>query len=120
VLRDPTYRRVVVLAGPAVLGYERFREQEERSTFAIVVNIVRDVLSAGTWELDDEMLETFSRIFFGALSSAGEAVSDSQDPGAASARVETAMGFLIAGIRNLVEAGVELPQPEGAQDRPAS
>ena len=121
VLREPTYRRVVVLEGPAVLGYERFREQEERSTFAIVVNIVRDVLNAGTWELDDEMLETFSRIFFGALSSAGEAVSDSQDPVAASARVETAMGFLIAGIRKLVEAGIELPQTgSGAQDRPAS
>jgi AcrR family transcriptional regulator len=120
VLRDPTYRRVVVLEGPAVLGYERFREQEERSTFAIVVNIVRDVLSAGTWELDDEMLETFSRIFFGALSSAGEAVSDSVDPAAASARVETAMGFLIAGIRNLVEAGVELPEPGDGLGRPAS
>jgi len=121
VLREPTYRRVVVLEGPAVLGYERFREQEERSTFAIVVNIVRDVLNAGTWELDDEMLETFSRIFFGALSSAGEAVSDSQDPVATSARVETAMGFLIAGIRNLVESGIQLPQPgSGAQDRPAS
>jgi AcrR family transcriptional regulator len=120
IVQDSSYQRVVIQEGPAVLGYERFREQEERSTFAIVVNIVRDVLSAGTWELDDEMLETFSRIFFGALSSAGEAVSDSQDPGAASARVETAMGFLIAGIRNLVVAGVELPQPEGAQDRPAS
>ena len=73
--------------------------------------MVRDVLTAGTWELDEEMLETFSRIFFGALSSAGEAVSDSEDPVAASARVETAIGFLIAGIRGLVESGVELPQP---------
>lgn len=111
VVREPTYRRVVVQEGPAVLGYERFREQEERSTFAIVLNMVRDVLTAGTWELDEEMLETFSRIFFGALSSAGEAVSDSEDPVAASARVETAIGFLIAGIRSLVESGVELPQP---------
>jgi AcrR family transcriptional regulator len=114
VVREPTYRRVVVQEGPAVLGHERFREQEERSTFAIVLNMVRDVLTAGTWELDDEMLETFSRIFFGALSSAGEAVSDSDDPAAASARVEIAIGFLIAGIRGLVESGVELPEPGAA------
>ena len=128
VVREPTYRRVVVQEGPAVLGYERFREQEERSTFAIVLNMVRDVLTAGTWELDEEMLETFSRIFFGALSSAGEAVSDSEDPAAASARVETAIGFLIAGIRSLVESGIELPQPGNSlvdlvgqsKDRPAS
>ena len=111
VVREPTYRRVVVQEGPAVLGYERFREQEERSTFAIVLNMVRDVLTAGTWELDDEMLETFSRIFFGALSSAGEAVSDSEDPVAASARVETAIGFLIAGIRPR-SSRASCPSPE--------
>jgi len=111
VLREPTYRRVVVLEGPAVLGYERFREQEERSTFAIVVNIVRDVLSAGTWELDDEMLETFSRIFFGAMSAAGESVSSSPDPKLAVAQVETAIAFILTGLRTLADNGVELPDP---------
>src|SRR5687767_8798111 len=30
VVREPTYRRVVIQEGPAVLGYARFREQEER------------------------------------------------------------------------------------------
>ena len=55
-----------------MLGYERFREQEERSTFANVLDIVRAVLSAGDWDLDEEMLQTFARIFFGAMSSAGE------------------------------------------------
>lgn len=128
VVQEPAYRRVVVQEGPAILGYERFREQEERSTFAIVLEMVRDVLSAGTWELDEEMMQTFSRIFFGALSAAGESVSDSEDPAAASLRVETAVGFMLAGIRSLVDSGVELPQPgavlahlpEAGEDRPAS
>lgn len=128
VVQQPTYRRVVVQEGPAVLGYERFREQEERSTFAIVLDMVREVLTAGTWELDDEMLQTFSRVFFGALSAAGESVSDSEDPAAASQRVETVVGFMLAGIRALVESGVELPQPgsplagvaDQGEDRPAS
>ena len=44
VVRDPTYRRVVIQDGPAVLGYERFREQEERSTYANVLAIVTSVL----------------------------------------------------------------------------
>src|SRR5690242_3694099 len=39
VVREPTYRRIVIQEGPAVLGYARFREQEERTTFAIVVDI---------------------------------------------------------------------------------
>ena len=47
VVQEPRYRRIVMQEGPAVLGYERFREQEERSTFANVVDIVRSVLGAG-------------------------------------------------------------------------
>ncbi len=110
VVQEPTYRRIVVQEGPSVLGYERFREHEKRSAFAVVLEMVTDVLNAGTWELDDDMLETFSRIFFGALSSAGESISDATDPREASARVETALGFILAGLRSLVDSGVELPE----------
>lgn len=49
VVREPEYRRIVIQEGPSVLGYERFREQEERSTFATVRDIVRSVTSAGPW-----------------------------------------------------------------------
>ena len=95
-----------------MLGYERYREQEERSTFANVLDIVRSVLSAGTWEIDEDMLQTFARIFFGAMSSAGESVSSSDDPIAAATRVETAIGFILAGFKTLVDSGVELPVSE--------
>lgn len=111
VVQDPPYRRVVIQDGPSVLGYERFREQEERSTFAIVLGIVRSVLSAGTWELDDAMLDTFTRIFFGALNAAGGAVAGSEEPRLAAARVEAAISFIIAGLQTLVAQGVELPEP---------
>src|ERR1700712_2167584 len=80
VVQQPRYRRIVIQEGPAVLGYERFREQEERSTFATVLDIVKSVLTAGTWELDEAMMQTFARIFFGAMSSAGESVATSEDP----------------------------------------
>ena len=112
VVQEPRYRRIVIQEGPSVLGYERYREQEERSTFANVLEIVRAVLSAGTWNLDEEMLQTFARIFFGAMSSAGESVSSADDPIAAATRVETAIGFILAGFQALAEAGVELPAGE--------
>jgi AcrR family transcriptional regulator len=111
VVQQPAYRRIVVQEGPAVLGYARFREREEKSTFGLVQEIVRSVLGAGAWEIDDDMIETYSRIFFGAMSSAGESVSSSDDPRLAGARVETAIGFILAGIRALEESGVELPDP---------
>lgn len=112
VVRAPQYRRIVVQEGPAVLGYERFREQEELSTFAVVVEIVESVLAAGAWELDPEMTHTFSRIFFGAMNAAGGSVATHEDPAAESARVETAVGFILTGLRALVDAGIELPDPD--------
>jgi AcrR family transcriptional regulator len=108
VVQEPRYRRIVIQEGPSVLGYERFREQEERSTFATVVDIVRSVLSAGTWELGEDMVQTFARIFFGAMSSAGESVATAEDPIESAARVETAIGFILAGFQSLADAGVEL------------
>jgi AcrR family transcriptional regulator len=109
VVQEPRYRRIVIQEGPSVLGYERFREQEERSTFANVLDIVRSVLSAGTWELEEDMLQTFARIFFGAMSSAGESVSSSEDPIAAAKRVETAIAFILQGFQALADDGVPLP-----------
>ena len=109
VVQEPRYRRIVIQEGPSVLGYERFREQEERSTFANVLEIVRSVLSAGTWELEEDMLQTFARIFFGAMSSAGESVSSADDPIAAAERVETAIAFILRGFQALADDGVPLP-----------
>ena len=112
VVQEPRYRRIVIQEGPSVLGYERFREQEERSTFANVLEIVRSVLAAGQWDLDEALTQTFARIFFGAMSSAGESVSGAEDPVVAAANVETAIGFILAGFQALAENGVDL-EPGG-------
>ena len=98
----------MIQEGPAVLGYERFREQEERSTFGSVVDIVRSVIGAGEWELDEGMLQTFARIFFGAMSSAGESVATADDPELAAWRVEAAIGFMITGFQTLADSGYDL------------
>ena len=112
VVQDPTYQRVVIQDGPAILGYERFREQEERSSYSIVQDIVGSVLEASTYELDDPMKQTFSRIFFGALSAAGESVTTAEDPRQAVARIEAAIGFILDGLRSLADQGVVLTDPE--------
>ncbi|RHW27759.1 TetR/AcrR family transcriptional regulator [Nocardioides immobilis] len=109
VVQEPGYRRIVIQEGPAVLGYERYREQEERSTFANVLDIVRSVLEAGDWELDEPMLQTYARIFFGAMSSAGESVATAEDTEQAAERVEGAIAFLLSGVQLMVESGVEMP-----------
>lgn len=109
IVREPSYRRIVIQDGPAVLGYERFRETEERSTYGDVQEIVSSVLKSGDWDLDEAMVETFTRIFFGAMSAAGSSVALAEDPDAASARVEAAIAFIVSGLRTLAEQGAELP-----------
>ncbi|MDX6360191.1 MAG: hypothetical protein QOH37_3245 [Nocardioidaceae bacterium] len=122
VVQEPRYRRIVIQEGPAVLGYERFREQEERSTFAYVLDIVGAVLSAGDWKLDTEMQHTFARIFFGAMSSSGTSVSTSEDADAEAERVEVAIAFILSGLRALAEEGAELPtaRPTGPVEATSS
>ena len=55
------------------------------------------------------MLQTYARIFFGAMSSAGESVATAADPEEAAERVEDAIAFLLSGVQLMVESGVELP-----------
>lgn len=112
IVQDSGYQRVVIQEGPAVLGYERFREQEERSSYGLVQEMVKLVLEGSNYQLSTDMLDTFSRIFFGAISAAGEQISTAADAKVAVAQVETAMAFILAGLRSLAESGVELPDPE--------
>lgn len=111
VMQAPTYRRIILQDGPAVLGAERWREEEEKSTFGIVVDIIRSVLTAGTWELPEDMLQTFARVFYGALSAAGADVAASEDPQAAAARAESAVAFILLGIQSLADSGAGVPDP---------
>jgi AcrR family transcriptional regulator len=117
VVRQPSYSRIVVQDGPSVLGHERYREQEERSTFASVLDIVRAVLAAGDWQVDEAMEHSFARIFFGAMSSAGTTVSTAADADSEAERVEVAIGFILSGLRALSEQGAQLP---ALPDRPTT
>jgi AcrR family transcriptional regulator len=114
VVRQPSYSRIVIQDGPSVLGRERFREQEERSTYDNVLDIVRAVLGAGPWQVAPEMQQTFARIFFGAMSSAGTSVSTADDADVEAERVEHAIGFILSGLRALSEQGAELTEPGDA------
>jgi AcrR family transcriptional regulator len=118
IVQDPIYQRVVIQDGPAILGYERFREQEERSSYGIVQDIVGSVLEASTYELDEPMKQTFSRIFFGAMSAAGESVSTAPDPKQAVLRIEAAILFILEAIKSLADQGITLSDPVTEEPAP--
>jgi len=111
VTRTEDYRRIVIQEGPAVLGYERFREHEERSTFGLVQDVVGSLLAP--YDLPASTLQAFTRLFFGAMSATGSAVSTAEDPQQASDDAEGAIVLVLAGIRSLVQSNVDhLPRAE--------
>jgi hypothetical protein len=74
-----------------------------------VQEIVSSVLA--TYDLEPSMVETFSRVFFGAMSAAGSAVSSAEDTRKAGDEVEAAIAYILAGLRAMAESGAPLPGP---------
>lgn len=107
VCREPTYRRVVMQEGPAVLGFERWRMTEKRSTYGLVRDIVSGLLTGD--QVDDSLTETFAQVFFGAMRAAGLAVAASDDAERTSAEVEVVIGSVLTGLRTLAEGAAVLP-----------
>ncbi|MFT4264582.1 MAG: helix-turn-helix domain-containing protein [Nocardioides sp.] len=105
VVRDPAYRRIVIQEGPAVLGYERFREHEERSSYAIVEDLVRGVLGSAGLTDDADMVATLAEMFFGGLQAAGDSVAVAADPEAAAARVEAVVALVLGAFQALADEG---------------
>jgi AcrR family transcriptional regulator len=121
VVRQPSYSRIVIQDGPSVLGYDRFREHEERSTFAYVLDIVGALMGAGDWTLDPQMQHTFARILHGAMSTSGAGVSTSGDADAEAERVELAIALILSGLRALAERGAEpMARPTGPRETTSS
>lgn len=99
VCREPHFRRICLQEAPAALGHERWAEAERASSLGIVRSTVDDLLDdlGGAAELS----EAFAMIFYGAIRSASEYVSDSDDGEQASADVQASIGAILAGMRLL-------------------
>jgi AcrR family transcriptional regulator len=98
VCRQPEFRRICMQEGPVALGHERWQEAEKASSYGIVQGIVEELLSdLGSGA--DQLGEAFTAVFYGAIRSASEYVSDAEDPDAASDEVQATIGALLTGLR---------------------
>ncbi|MGH3495942.1 MAG: TetR/AcrR family transcriptional regulator [Nocardioidaceae bacterium] len=104
--KQPTYRRVVLQEGPVVLGFEHWRETEERSTYGLVREIVMDLVAE--YGVQGSLAETFTQVFYGAMRTAGMSVAEADDPDRASDEVEIVIAAVLAGLRQFAEAGGNL------------
>jgi AcrR family transcriptional regulator len=94
---DPSVQRIVIVEGPAVLGWETWHAIEERYGHGLVVAGVQAAIDAGLVEA--QPVEPLANVLFGALAQAGMVVARADDPRAARTEMEAAMDRLLDGLR---------------------
>jgi AcrR family transcriptional regulator len=75
---DPAFRQIVLLDGPAVLGWEQVREIQYTHTLRVLTEGMRAAAADGT--MVDGDLPARCQLIFGALCEAGMLLARSDDP----------------------------------------
>lgn len=94
---EPSYQRIVIHEAPVVMGFQRWREAQDRLSFGLIRSVVADLRDAGG--LVGMPVEITSRLIFGALSTAATMVANSPDPEQMSQETEDALIRLLAVAR---------------------
>jgi AcrR family transcriptional regulator len=100
---EPEVRRIALLDGPAVLGWQRWREVGMRHGFGLVTGLLGELIEAGA--IPAQPIEPVAHVLIGALDEAALYIAQADDP--ATARAEAG-----AVLRRLVIALVG-PEPQG-------
>ncbi len=100
---EPEVRRIALLDGPAVLGWQRWREVGMRHGFGLVTGLLGELIDAGA--IPAQPIEPVAHVLIGALDEAALYIAQADDP--ATARAEAG-----AVLRRLVMALVG-PEPQG-------
>ncbi|MFC4000769.1 TetR/AcrR family transcriptional regulator [Prauserella oleivorans] len=96
---DPAYQRLAIHEAPVVMGWQRWREAEDRYSFGLIRQALRDLIDAG--EILEVPVEITSRLLFGALVSAATEIASSPDPQQVGAQIEDVIVRLLHQVRRV-------------------
>jgi AcrR family transcriptional regulator len=94
---EPAYQRIVIHEAPVVMGWERWREAEERFSYGLVRATVEALVAAG--EIDELPVEVTARVLFGSLQAGAEAIAGSSEPKKTAAEVSKVITTVMTGMR---------------------
>lgn len=94
---DPGLRQIGLVDGPAVLGWEEWREIGARSALGLVSLSLQTGIDAGVLRRAD--VESLAHLILGALGEAGMLVANADNPRAAREQVEGSLLALLEGLR---------------------
>ncbi|OLT46956.1 TetR family transcriptional regulator [Saccharomonospora sp. CUA-673] len=94
---DPAYQRLALHEAPVVMGWQRWREAEDRYSFGLIKQALQDLIDAG--EVLAVPVEVTSRLLFGALVNAATEIAGSADPRQVGAQIEDVIVSLLNQVR---------------------
>ena len=94
---DPALRQIGLIDGPAVLGWQEWREIGRRYAFGLVTFGLQNAMDAGVLRQAD--VEPLGLLLFGALGEATMVLASADDPEAARRQVEETLLVLLEGLR---------------------
>ncbi|MFD8544534.1 TetR/AcrR family transcriptional regulator [Streptomyces sp. NPDC059649] len=93
---DHAYRHIVLQQGPIALGWQRWRELDQRHLGGLVLDIVHTALEAG--RIRPHPAELIARAFYGALTELSLAIAETDDPDRARAQAASLVHDLVDGL----------------------
>lgn len=93
---EPDYRHIVLLQGPLALGWQTWREIDQRHLGGLVVDAVRELLQAKL--IQPFPTEMVAAAFYGALTELSFTVAEADDQSTARAEATRLVGELIRGL----------------------
>lgn len=94
---DGSYRRIVLIEGPSVLGWETWREIDERYGFSIVKGSLEAAMGAGV--LKQQPLDPIAHLFLASLAEAALQIARADDQDAAREEMFEALWTIIESLR---------------------
>jgi AcrR family transcriptional regulator len=93
---EPEVQRIVLLDGPAVLGWERWREIGLRYALGMVTSVLAEAMRAGS--IPEQPVEPLAHALVGALDEAALYVARADDPATARAQMGAVVHRLVEGV----------------------
>jgi AcrR family transcriptional regulator len=93
---EPAVQRIALVDGPAVLGWQRWREIGERYGLGLVQSLVTAAIATG--RLEPQSAEPLSHVILGAVDEAALYVARAEDQGRARAEMTAVLGRIIDGL----------------------
>ncbi|OQO89294.1 TetR family transcriptional regulator [Saccharomonospora piscinae] len=94
---DPAYQRIALHEAPVVMGWQRWRDAEDRYSFGLIKEALQDLIDAG--DVAAVPVDVTSRLLFGALCGAATDIANSAEPERVGAEIEQVVVALLHQVR---------------------